>query len=308
VLSLPYSEILFRRIPVGFLRLKKVLDSSMDDRDYRRDGYWEVNDGDETLGRLILKAGRPYYIHGNTCLDSGAFINWMEHETREITLTVKYLDDGCLPPLLKFLREEPVLTELENRRGEVLELLHSLRTSGESGLVSMEYRSGLLLIPVHEGKVSRGWGSGENMPGRKLVDFLKSPEAAVGYADFREGEVRELSPLGIAEVTLILGSVNVWLDSLRPVWPQCEGVIPELLAKMKKKDEGITPLEYEAGDTLFLREQLSDSSLFPETMAVFVKSLCKMHPSPTTALKLFTSINREKETVLSAVGMLDKLV
>ncbi len=308
MLSLPYSEILFYRIPVGFLKLRKILDSAMDDRDYRKDGFWEVNDGDETLGRMILKAGRPYHIHDNTCLDSGAFINWMEHETREITLTVKFVAEGCLPSLMKYLREEPVLTELENRRGEVLELLHSLRTSGESGLVSMEYRSGLLLIPVIEGKVARGWGSGEIMVGRKLVDFLKSPEAMNGCADFREGEVRELSPLGIAEVTMILGSVNVWLDSLRPVWPQCEGVIPELLAKMKKKDEWMNPLEYEAGDTLFLREQLSDSSLFPETMAAFVKNLCKRHPSPTTALKLFTSINREKETVLSAVGMLDKLV
>jgi len=307
LLSLPYSEVLFSRIPVGFLRLKKVLDSAIDDRDYRRDGYWEVGDGDETVGRLILKAGRPYYIYGNPCLDAGSFINWMERETREITLTVRFLADGCLPSLMKHLREEPVLTELENHRGEVLELLHSLRTSGESGLVSMGYSAGLLLIPVNKGKVSRGWGAGEDMVGRKLLEFLRSPKAEAGLADFREGEVQELSSLGIAEVTVILGSVNTWLDSLRPVWPQCEGVIPELLEKMKKKNEWMTPLAYEPGDTLFLREQLADNRLFPETMGAFVKSLCKRHPSPATALKLFTTINRDKKTVLAAVGMLDKL-
>jgi len=68
------------------------------------------------------------------------------------------------------------------------------------------------------------------------------------------------------------------------------------------------PLDYEEGDSIVLREQLLDNSMFPETMALFVKSLCKKHPSPTTALKLFTSINRDRETVLVSVGMLTRLV
>ncbi len=305
---LPYSEVLFGGIPVEFLKLRKVLDSAMDNRDFRRDGYWEVSSEDGVLARLILKAGRPFYIQGNQCLDSAAFINWMEKDPREITLTVRFLDEGCLPSLMKYIREEPVLTELENGQGEVLQLLHSLRSSGESGLVSLGYRSGTLLIPVREGKVSRGWGSGRTFMGRLLVDFLKGDETRDGLAEFREGTIRDLSPLGIAEVSLVLGSVNSWLDSLRPVWPQCEGVIPELLAKLKSREEWMYALEYEAGDTLFLREQLTDSSAFPDTMAQFVKSLCKKHPSPTTALKLFTSINRERETVLASIGMLDKLV
>ncbi len=304
---LPYSDVLFGNIPVEFLRLKKVLDSAMDDRDFRRDGYWEITSDDEVLARMILKDGRPYFIHGNPSLDSTAFINWLEHEPRELRLTVRFLAEGCLPALMKYLREEPVLTDLENGQGEVLQLLHSLRTSGESGLVSLIYTTGTLLIPIKEGKVSRGWGSGLTFLGRKLVDFLKSDETLEGIAEFREGDVKELSPLGIAEVTLVLGSVNAWLDSLRPVWPQCEGVIPELLAKIKKSEEWLRVLDYEAGEVLFLREQLPDSSLFPEAMAMFVKSLCKKHPSPTTAFKLFTSINREKETVLDAIGMLDKL-
>lgn len=305
---LPYSEVLFGRIPVEFLKLKKVLDSAMDNRDYRRDGYWEVTSDNEVMARLILKGGRPYYIDGNPSLDSAAFINWMEHETREISLTVRFLAEGCLPSLMKYLRDEPVLTDLENGQGEVLQLLHSLRTSGESGLVSMCYPQGTLLIPVREGKVSRGWGSGATFPGRKLVDFLKGDDTIEGVAEFREGDVRELSPLGIAEVSVILGSVNSWLDSLRPVWPQCESAIPELLAKIKKRDEWMSPLEYESGDNLFLREQLSDSSLFPDAMAAFVNNLCRKHPSPTTAMKLFTSINRGREAVLSSVGMLEKLV
>jgi len=305
---LPYSEVLFGRIPVEFLKLKKVLDSAMDNRDYRRDGYWEVSTEDEVLARLILKGGRPYYIHGNPSLDSAAFINWMEHETREISLTVRFLAEGCLPSLMKYLRDDPVLTDLENGQGEVLQLLHSLRTSGESGLVSLRYPQGTLLIPVREGKVSRGWGSGSIFMGRKLVDFLKGGETIDGVAEFREGDVKDLSPLGIAEVSVILGSVNSWLDSLRPVWPQCEGAIPELLAKLKKRDEWMSPLDYESGDNLFLREQLSDTSLFPDAMATFVSNLCKKHPSPTTAMKLFTSINRGREAVLSSVGMLEKLV
>jgi hypothetical protein len=305
---LPYSEVLFGRIPVEFLKLKKVLDSAMENRDFRRDGYWEVTSDDEVLARLILKGGRPYHIDGNPSLDSAAFINWMEHETREISLTVRFLAEGCLPSLMKYLREDPVLTDLENGQGEVLQLLHSLRTSGESGLVSLRYPAGTLLIPIREGKVSRGWGSGTTFMGRKLVDFLKGDDTIEGVAEFREGDIRELSPLGIAEVSVILGSVNSWLDSLRPVWPQCESAIPELLSKLKKRDEWMTPLEYESGDNLFLREQLSDSSLFPDAMAMFVKNLCKKHPSPTTAMKLFTSINRGREAVLSSVGMLEKLV
>jgi len=305
---LPYSEVLFGRIPVEFLKLKKVLDSAMDNRDYRRDGYWEVSSDDEVLARLILKGGRPYYIHGNPSLDSAAFINWMEHETREISLTVRFLAEGCLPSLMKYLRDDPVLTDLENGQGEVLQLLHSLRTSGESGLVSLRYPQGTLLIPVREGKVSRGWGSGCTFMGRKLVDFLKGGETIDGVAEFREGDVKDLSPLGIAEVSVILGSVNSWLDSLRPVWPQCEGAIPELLAKLKTRDKWMSPLDYESGDNLFLREQLSDTSLFPDAMATFVSNLCKKHPSPTTAMKLFTSINRGREAVLSSVGMLEKLV
>jgi len=305
---LPFSEELFQCIPVNFLKLRKVLDSALEDRDFKRDGYWEVTCEGEILSRLMLRNGTPYYIHGSSCLDAQSFINWIEHEPRELCLTVRYLEEGCLSTVMKLLREDPVLTELENGDGEVLQLLHSLRTSSESGLVTLSYPGGTLLIPVREGKVSRGWTSGSTLKGRQLVDFLKSDETRNGIADFRDGEIRDLSPLGIAEVSLVLAAVNAWLDSLRPVWPQCEGAIPELMAKLKKKEEWMHPLDYEEGDSIVLREQLLDNSMFPETMALFVKSLCKKHPSPTTALKLFTSINRDRETVLVSVGMLTRLV
>lgn len=306
--NLPFSEELFDCIPVEFLKLRKVLDSALENRDFRKDGYWEVLFEGRVLARLLLKTGVPYYISGSSCLDSQSFISWMEKEKRELCLTVRFLAEGCLSSLMKLLTEEPVLTDLENSQGEVLQLLHSLRSSGESGLVSLRYSGGTVLIPVREGRVSRGWAAGRTLKGRKLVDFLKEDLTRGAMADFREGAIPDLSPLGIAEVSVVLGAVNAWLDSLRPVWPQCEGAIPELLDKLKKKEEWMDPLVYEPGDSISLKEQLLDNTRFPAVMAVFVKSLCKKHPSPTTALKLFTSINRERQTVLDSIGMLEKLV
>ena len=42
-------------------------------------------------------------------------------------------------------------------------------------------------------------------------------------------------------------------------------------------------------------------------MALLIKSLCKKHPSPATALKLFTRINKDRTEALKSTGLIELL-
>ncbi len=306
VVALPYSSCFFKTVPVMFLNLDKLVRGGAEFRDFKKDCYWEILDSKGVFARLIFRQGKPYFIHGLDCLDSDSFINAIKRDKRELFLSFNFLEKGSLGPVIKYLSEEPVLTELDNSSGELIQLLKSLRKSGESGMISLHIDSGIALVPIRDGKISKGFLPGRTIQGKALVDFLKSPEGS-GMAEFIDGEVAEPSALGIGEISLILSAVNAWLESLGPVWPQSRALVPVYVEKIRSRYPSLEPLGYNTEDLVSLGSFITDSSDFPKAMALLIKSLCKKHPSPETALKLFKRINKDRTTALKSTGLLDNL-
>ncbi|RKZ02449.1 hypothetical protein DRQ21_08600 [Candidatus Fermentibacteria bacterium] len=305
-LSLPYSSCFFKKVPLVFLNLDKLVRGGSEFRDFKKDCYWAISDSKSVFARLIFRQGKPYFIHGLDCLDATSFINTIRRDKRELFLSLHFLEPGALGPVIKYLCEEPVLTELDNSSGELIQLLKSLRKSGESGMISLQTESGVALIPIREGKISRGFLPGRTIKGKALVDFLKSPEGS-GLAEFVDGEVAEPSTLGIGEINLILTAINVWLESLGPVWPQSRAIVPAFVEKIRTRYPLLESLSYSSEDFLVLGSFIADSSDFPKAMALLIKSLCKKHPSPATALKLFTRINKDRTEALKSTGLIELL-
>ncbi len=289
-----------------FLNLDKLVTGGAVLRDFKKDCYWAISDDEGVFARLIFRQGSPYFIHGLDCLDSTSFINTIKRDKRELFLSLHFLEKGSLGPVIKYLTEEPVLTELDNSSGELIQLLKSLRKSGESGMISLHTDSGIALIPIRNGKISKGFLPGGTIKGKALVDFLKSPEGS-GMAEFVDGEVAEPSALGIGEISLVLSAVNAWLESLGPVWPQSRAIVPVYVKKIRSRYPSLEPINYSTEDYLTLGSFITDSSDFPKAMALLIKSLCKKHPSPETALKLFKRINKSRTTALKSTGLFDNL-
>ncbi len=293
-------------VPVHFLDLDALMRGGTELRDFRKDCYWSISDGSDIFTRLIFRQGKPYYISGSDCLDSSSFLSMVRNDKRELHLSLHFLEDRSLGPVIKYLTEEPVLTELDNSSGELVQLLKSLKKSGESGMISLHVSGGLALIPIYDGKISKGFLPGSTIQGRELVSFLKSPDGS-GMAEFFDGPVAEPAALGIGEINLILVAVNKWLESLGPVWPQSRSLVPGYVEKIRSKYPSLEPLIYEIEEGLSLQSFIAESSDFPKAMAALVKSLCKKHPSPATALKLFKRINDDRAVALESTGLMKLL-
>ncbi len=304
VISLPYSSCFFENVPLIFLNLDNLVKGGAVLRDFKKDCYWAISAGEEVFARMIFRQGKPYFIHGVDCLNSASFVNTIKRDKRELFLSLHFLEPGSLGSVIKYLCEEPVLTELDNSSGELVQLLKSLSKSGESGMISLHTESGIALIPIRSGKISKGFLPGRTIKGKALVSFLKSPEGS-GMAEFIDGEVAEPSILGIGEITLILTAVNAWLESLGPVWPQSRAIVPAYVEKIRSRYPSLEPLDYSPEEFLTLGSFITDSSDFPKAIALLIKSLCKKHPSPDTALKLFKRINKDRTVALKTTGLLD---
>jgi hypothetical protein len=304
--ALPFISCFLDSVPVVFLNLEALVRGGAENRDFRKDSYWTITDGSDVSSRMVFRKGKPYFISGNNSLDAASFLNAIKRDTRELYLSIHFLDEGSLGLIIKFLSEEPVLTELDNSSGELIQLLKSLKKSGESGMISLETSSGIALIPIREGKFYEGFLPGRTIQGKDLLDFLKSPGGS-GIAEFFDGEVAEPSVLGIGEISLILTAVNAWLESIGPVWPQSRSIVPGYVEKIRLKYPSLEPLRYDREEGLSLGSFITDSSDFPNAMAVLIKSLCKKHPSPETAMKLFQRINNERSVALKITGLLDLL-
>lgn len=304
--NLPYIRSFFDGVPVHFLNLDALVRGGTELRFFRKDCYWSVSDGEKVFTRLIFRQGKPYYISGCDCLDSSSFLSMIRNDKRELYLSLNFLDEKALGPVIKYLTEEPVLTELDNSSGELVQLLKSLKKSGESGMISLHVNGGVALIPISEGRISKAYLPGSTIQGRDLIKFLKSPDGS-GLAEFFDGPVAEPAALGIGEINLILTAVNSWLESLGPVWPQSKSLMPVYVEKIRQKYPSLEPLRYEIGEGLSLASFIAESSQLPRAMASLIKSLCKKHPASETAMKLFMKINSERATALKSTGLMKLL-
>jgi hypothetical protein len=301
-LSLPYSRTFFERVPLKFVNLDELSRGALESRALAGDAYWRI-DAETPISYLVLRKGRPYQVIGSDSPDLRSFLSWLRHDKRELTITYHFVEEGTLPYLLRYWTEDPVLCGLENSQGDILETLLSMKESRESGLLQIKYGGKLGLIPVTAGKLSTAFLAGRTLHGKELLTFLKSEETSSAMADFYIGETLPLSPLGISEVLLILTSVNIWLDSLRPVWPACDAVLPNLYKDKQKEDVCLESITYEEGDGFYLSATLIESEKMPAAIADLIITLAERHPSSANAMKLFLSKNKANAIALESIGL-----
>lgn len=301
-LVLPYTRVFFEKVPLKFVNLDELSRGALESRTLAGDAYWRV-DAESPVSYLVLRKGRPYQVIGVDSPDLRSFLSWLRHDKRELTITYHFVEEGTLPYLLRYWTEDPVLCGLENSQGDILETLLSMKNSRESGLLQIKYGDNLGLIPVTAGKLSTAFLPGRTLHGKDLLAFLKSEETSSAMADFYIGETLSLSPLGISEVLLILTSVNTWLDSLRPVWPACDAVLPSLFKDKQKEDVCLESVTYEEGDGFYLSATLVESENLPAAIAELILALTEKHPSSANALKLFFSKNKTNAIALESIGL-----
>jgi hypothetical protein len=302
VLSLPYLRTFFEKVPLKFVNLEELSRGALESRALAGDAYWRI-DADNPIAYLALRKGRPYQIIGSDSPDLRSFLSWLRHDRRELTITYHFVAEGALPCLLRYWTEDPVLCGLENSQGDVLEMLLSMKKSEESGLLKLKFGSNLGLIPVSSGKLSKAFLPGRTLVGRELITFLKSEETSSAVADFFMGRTSDLSPLGISEVLLLLASVNIWLESLRPIWPACDAVLPNLFKEEQMVEICLESITYEQGDGFYIRSTLVESESLPSAFAGLINALCEKHPSSANALKLFFTKNKANRIALDAIGL-----
>jgi hypothetical protein len=301
-LVLPYTRTFFEEVPLKFVNLDELSRGALESRALAGDAYWRI-EAENPIAYLVLRKGRPYQVIGSDSPDLRSFLSWLRHDKRELTLTYRFVEDGTLPYLLRYWTEDPVLCGLENSQGDILEMLLSMKQSKESGLLQLKWDDNLALIPVTTGKLSTAFLPGRTLHGRELLTFLKSEETSSALADFYLGETVPLSPLGISEVLLLLTSVNTWLDALRPVWPACDAVLPNLYRDKQKDDACLGSITYEEGDGFYINSTLVESENLPAAIAGLIRSLTERHPSSANAMKLFFSKNKTNAIALESIGL-----
>lgn len=299
---LPYSRTFLEGVPLRFLNLPELSRGALDSRALADDGYWQICD-EKPIALLLLRAGRPYRIVGHETPDLASFIRFLNRDKRELTITFRFVERGTLPCILKVWSEEPMLQELQCSEGDVMDLLRSLKRAGESGLLELEYGETTSLVPVDNGKISRGYLPGSTIRGRDLLTYLSKEVPDEATACFYPGEVPSLAPVGLSEIGLLMSSFNNWLEALRPTWPECDDITEELFRSLARKNDFLGAFEFYPDDGLFLKKPLDRPERLPGVFVELIKGVAERHASEETCIRVFGSANRENRVALATAGL-----
>ncbi len=300
--ALPYSRTFLERVPLQFINLDELVKGALEDRNFAGDGYWQI-DADEPLAYMILRRGRPYTIIGYSGPSVTAFINWLRRDKRELTLTYRFVEEGSLPSLVRCCSEEPVLQDLENDRGDLMEVLKALRRTEDSGLLRIRAGSLSTLVPVEGGKLQVAWGAGVSMKGRDILTYLTGQLPPETTADLFPGATGDLAAVGISEAQLLVGAFNTWLEAAIPTWPECSNIAMNVFKTLKDKEVCLASFVYSTEEGLSLQAQPSEAERIPKVFATLIGSMCKKHPAPAACSKLFITSNRQNKMALEATGL-----
>ena len=300
---LPYSRTFLEHVPLKFVNLRELSKGALDSRDLAEDGYWQIDAGKEPIAFLVLFGGRPHHLIGHRGPTLSTFLRWLGTDSRELTITYRFVEEGTLPLLMRCWIEEPALQDLAHSEGDIKELLKGLSSSGESGLLTIRCSREVCLVPIEKGKLSTGYRAGSRIEGKELIRFLSHDLGKEAVADFFPGETRPMSPIGISEIGLLVQSFNDWLEALRPTWPSCDKLAEGMFGKLQEREDCMKCFGYDYGDGMILNELPKDTSNLAKLFVILVKSLTRRHPSPDNALKLFGAVNKENRIALVSAGL-----
>ena len=300
--ALPYSRTFLEKVPLQFINLDELARGALEDRNFAGDAYWQI-DADEPLAYMILRSGRPYTIIGYSGPSTTAFINWLRRDKRELTLTYRFVEDGALPFLVRCCSEEPVLQELDNDKGDLMEVFQAVSRNEDSGLFRIRSGDVSTLIPVDGGRLQVAFGAGQSLRGKSVLSFLSEQLDPGSTADFFPGATGNLASVGIAETQLLVGAFNTWLEAAIPTWPECTNIAMNLFKTLKDKEECLSSFDYSTEEGLSMQSFPSDTERIPKVFASLIGSMCKKHPAPSACSKLFMSSNRQNKMAIEATGL-----
>jgi hypothetical protein len=300
--ALPFSRTFFEKVPLQFINLDELVKGSLEDRNFTGDAYWQI-DAVEPLAYLFLRGGRPYTIVGYSGPSVTAFINWLRRDKRELTLTYRFVEEGSLPALVRCCTEEPVLQNLDNDQGDVMEILRALKRTEESGLLRIKAQGVTTLVAIDKGSLLMAWGDGASLKGKDILAFLSGHLSSGATADLYPGATGELATVGIAEAQLLVGAFNTWMEAAIPTWPECSTIALNVFKTLKEKETCLSSFVYSAEEGLSLQALPSDTDRVAQVFASMIRSMCRKHPAPVACTKLFITSNRQNKMALEATGI-----
>ncbi len=301
--ALPFSRTFFEKVPLQFINLDELVKGSLEDRRFAGDAYWQIDSEDIPQAYLILRGGRPYRIIGYSGPSVNAFMNWLRKDKRELTLTYRFMEHNSLPYLLRCCTEEPVLQDLDNDTGDIMDVLRALRRKEESGLLRIRALGQSTLVPVEKGKLQMAFGPGSILKGKAILTYLTEQLPPKAVADLYPGQTAEPAGVGISEAQLLVSSFNNWLEAARPTWPECANIASTVFKTLKQKEECLSSFSYDVEDGLFLEALPAETEKIPSVFANIVRTMCRKHPSPGACNKLFLSSNKHSKLALEAMGI-----
>ena len=304
-IELPYYRGFLERVPLTYLKLHELAAGALDSRDMHSDGYWKIESRSETVAYVALRRGEPYRIIGMDFTQFDSFLSWLQKQaaSTEMFLTCRFLPDNSLKYAVRCLEEQPVLSKLRSTSGQISELLDTLSTRGESGLLRLEEDNNrTILIPVLGGEPLMAILPGTTLDSSGASDYIQKSisENCKGY--FYSGETPELSPIGLAEIPLLLRGFNNWFARMSGIWPDSFGVSVKLFGKLREKKPFVQDLILKP-DGLSLRGPFSQPGKLPAVIVVLVKAIAKKYDDPQRAIKLFREVNMAARHALLNLGL-----
>lgn len=300
---LPYSSKYLENISVRYLNLRELARGALDSRELHRDGYWRIDNENGPVAYHAIKKGTPYRFIGRDVRGLDDFLNWLENDITELSLSYYFLEDDVLKYLLRCWTEEPVLRKLKGSRGQIMELYEKLIGKRKSGLLRVAKENIITLIPIVEGEAEIGWMPEKTLDGPEVWEYLEYEARNGGTGYFYPGKTLSLSGVGLDEISLLINAFNQWYVLLMEMWSDCFMQSVNVFGTLRQEKPILAKLVFIPDEGLQQKSSFNDPQRLPDVLILLVKAISSEHNDPEICLKLFRDSNRDQKHALNSAGL-----
>lgn len=300
---LPFSSKYLENISVRYLNLRELARGALDSRELHRDGYWRIDSESGPVAYHAIKNGTPYRFIGRDVKGLEDFLNWLENDIAELSLSYYFLEDNMLRYLMRCWTEDPVLRKLNGSRGQIMELYEKLINKGKSGLIRVVKENIATLIPVINGEAEIGWMPRKVLDGPEVWEFLEYEAGNGGIGYFYPGETVSLSGVGLDEISLLISAFNKWYMLLLDIWSDCFLQSVNVFGTLRQKKPVLERLIFIPDEGLQQKGSFNDPQRLPEVVILLIRSISAEYSNPKECLQLFRDANMDQWHALNSAGL-----
>ncbi len=300
---LPFSSKYLENISVRYLNLHELARGALASRELHRDGYWRIDNENGPVAYHAIKNGTPYRFIGRDVKGLKDFLNWLENDITELTLSYYFLEDNVLKYLMRCWTEEPVLRKLNGSKGQIMELYEKLVNKSKSGLIRVVKDNITTLIPIIDGTADTGWMPEKVLDGPEVWEFLEYEALNGGSGYFYPGMTTSLSGVGLDEISLLIGAFNQWYMLLLNMWSDCFIQSVNVFGMLRQEKPILGNLVFIPDEGLQQKGSFDDPQRLPEVLILLIKAISAEHSKPGKCLQLFKDVNKDQRHALNSAGL-----